>query len=202
MAKPFQRKIALHPQINQAIAVLQGDTAEDQRLVAYVTLDNGKEANELQFSVGDALRTHLTRQLPHYMVPTAFVTLEALPLTPNGKIDRKALPTPNVSRSEAEFILPRNSTEETVANIYAEILKQEKISINDNFFELGGHSLLGTRVISKLREAFKIELPLRSLFEQPTVAQLAERIDKMLTVLKLQLVSTDKADNEHEEIEL
>ena len=188
--------ISQYPAVREAVVIVREDEVDSQRIVAYIVV---KTEQILTIS---ELRNFLESKLPNYMVPTAFVTLEALPLTPNGKVDRKALPAPDVSRSEAEFVLPRNSTEETVANIYAEILKQEKISINDNFFELGGHSLLGTRVISKLREAFKIELPLRSLFEQPTVAQLAERIDKMLTVLKLQLVSTDKADNEHEEIEL
>ncbi|NET51075.1 MAG: non-ribosomal peptide synthetase, partial [Merismopedia sp. SIO2A8] len=109
--------------------------------------------------------------------------LEALPLTPNGKVNRKALPAPDISRSEVGFVPPRNPTEEVLADIYADILGLEKVSIHDNFFELGGHSLLATKVISRLREAFEIDLPLHSLFERPTVAGLTTRIETMRLAL-------------------
>ena len=188
MARPFQRKIALHPHINQAIAVLQGDTAEDQRLVAYVTLDNGKEANELQFSVGDALRTHLTRQLPHYMVPTAYQVLPAFPLTPNGKVDRKALPAITQSAITPDA-RPKTAIENTLAEIWRSILPVQEeaekavvgatISIYDNFFEIGGHSLLVINAQSQIRQQLGIELSMVDLFRYPTLNTLATHIDQL-----------------------
>ncbi|MEM8722530.1 MAG: amino acid adenylation domain-containing protein [Cyanobacteria bacterium P01_G01_bin.39] len=158
-----------HPQIQQGVVIAREDIPRNKSLVAYIVTSE----ESIQ---SDQLREFLSFKLPAYMVPNIFVPLETLPLTPNGKVDRKTLPAPDVSRSEAEFISPRNSREKTIASIYAEILKQEKIGINDNFFELGGHSLLATQVISRLREEFQIDLPLRSLFQRPTVAQLTEYI--------------------------
>jgi acyl carrier protein len=114
------------------------------------------------------------------MVPSAYVFLEALPLTPNGKLDRAALPTPDPSRPELDEIFAdaRTPTEELLANIWAEVLTLDKVGIHDNFFDLGGHSLLATQVMSRLTQAFQIEMTLRSLFEAPTVARLAERIEE------------------------
>ncbi|MCA2554408.1 MAG: amino acid adenylation domain-containing protein, partial [Microcystis sp. M04BS1] len=127
--------------------------------------------------------------LPDYMVPTAFVLLDAFPLTPNGKIDRRALPVPDL-QSQGEYIAPRNPIEEKMAQIWGEILKLQRVSIEDNFFELGGHSLLATQVISRLQETFEIVLPLRYLFESPTIAQLSAVILKELqTGLGLKLPS-------------
>jgi surfactin family lipopeptide synthetase A len=105
-----------------------------------------------------------------------------LPTTPNGKLDRKALPIPDQDRPEQEnpFIAPRTPVEELVVGIWAELLKVERVGIHDNFFDLGGHSLLAMQVISRVRKALSVELPLRSLFERPTVAGLAERIDTLL----------------------
>jgi acyl carrier protein len=114
------------------------------------------------------------------MAPSAFVFLDALPLNPNGKIDRKALPPPDGSMPELEeaFIAPRTPVEKTVAEIWAEVLGVGRVGIHDNFFELGGHSLLATQVVSRIRAAFSVELPLRRLFETPTVAGLAVEITK------------------------
>ncbi len=125
------------------------------------------------------LRSFLKVKLPDYMVPSAFVLLETLPLTPNGKVDRKALPAPDWSRQEweTEFIAPRTPVEEMLAGIWAQVLDAEQISVQDNFFELGGHSLLATQLISRLREAFQVDLPLRRIFEYPTIATLAEQIE-------------------------
>ena len=125
-----------------------------------------------------ALRSHLADRLPFYMVPTAFVMLDALPLTGNGKVDRKALPDPDDSRPEIaeRFVAPRTADEEALALIWRQILGLEQIGVHDNFFELGGHSLLATRVTSRVREEFHVELPLRTLFEQPTVAGLALKL--------------------------
>ena len=114
------------------------------------------------------------------MVPSVFMFLESLPLTPNGKLDRKALPGPDQSRPELDetFSAPRTRVEELLAGIWAEVLKLEKVGIHDNFFDLGGHSLKATQVISRVRETFRMDLPLRVLFEAPTVAELAFRVEQ------------------------
>jgi len=115
------------------------------------------------------------------MVPGVFVALDALPLTPNGKVDRRALPVPDDARPELEqqYVTPRNAVEEVVAGIWAEVLKMEQVGIHDNFFELGGHSLLATQVVSRLREALQVEVPLRSLFLMPTVEGLVSEIARI-----------------------
>ena len=125
------------------------------------------------------LRRFLAQQLPDYMIPSSFVRLRALPLTPNGKIDRQGLPAPGQGRPELEepYIAPRTPVEERLAGIWAEVLGLRPIGVQDDFFELGGHSLLATQVVSRVREAFQVELPLRSLFETATVASLAESIE-------------------------
>ena len=127
----------------------------------------------------DELRRFLKGNLPEYMIPSWFVFLDALPLTPNGKIDRNALPPPDGERPllDQGFVEPRTEIEELVAQVWREVLKLEKIGVYDNFFDLGGHSLLATRVVARLRSNFNIDLPLRKLFELPTVAGLAEHID-------------------------
>ncbi len=121
------------------------------------------------------LRRYLKERSPEYMIPSAFVILDKLPLTPNGKVDRKALPAPSQHRPELDhsFVAPRTHEEELLAGIWCEVLRIERIGVNDNFFELGGHSLLATQVVSRVRQAFNIELPLRRVFEAPTVAELA-----------------------------
>ena len=112
------------------------------------------------------------------MVPAAFVFLDSLPLTPNGKLDRKALPSPDHSRPDLDdgFAAPRNPVEEILANIWSEVLEVEKVGIHDNFFQLGGHSLLAMQVISRIRKSFSVEVPLREVFEWPTIAVLAQRV--------------------------
>jgi acyl carrier protein len=190
--------------VREAVVVVREENPDDKRLVAYVVpksefCQDGSTSSELI----QQLRDFLQEKLPGHMIPSAIVLLEALPLAPSGKVDRRALPVPSFkNESELGFVAPRTPTEEIVADIWGQVLKQEHIGIHDNFFDLGGHSLLATQAISRLREAFKIELPLRSLFEAPTVAQLVERIEKMLTVQQLQLVSTNGVDNDREEIEL
>ena len=125
------------------------------------------------------LRRMLVEKLPEHMMPSAFVLLDALPLTANGKLNRRALPAPGVSRPdmEADYVAPRTPTEELLAEIWSEVLKLKQIGVNDDFFQLGGHSLLATQVISRVRERFRIELPLRYLFEFSTVAGLASAVD-------------------------
>jgi amino acid adenylation domain-containing protein/FkbH-like protein len=161
-----------HGSVKDAIVVAREDSPGDKRLVAYVIA-----SSDTIVDLSD-LRLYLKRSLPDYMVPSAFVVLEALPLTPNGKIDRRALPTPeDLAVVRGEYVAPRTSTEGMLALIWAEVLKLEHVGVHDNFFELGGHSLLATRLMARVRDGFRIELPLRVLFEAPTVAELAGRIE-------------------------
>lgn len=163
-----------HPKVGETVVVVHSDSVDSQRLVAYVVLHT-----EQTLAITE-LRDFLESKLPNYMVPSAFVILEALPLTPNGKIDRKALRVPEVTQllSESDFIAPSTPIEEMLAGIWAEVLGIDKVGIHNNFFELGGHSLVATRVISQVRQVFQQELPLRCLFEQPTIAGLALDIEK------------------------
>jgi hypothetical protein len=121
------------------------------------------------------LREDLQRRLPDYMVPTTVVMLERLPLTDQGKLDRRALPVPEAARPELEtrYAAPRSPLEATLALIWSDVLRLRQIGIHDNFFDLGGHSLLATQVVARVREACQVELPLRILFESPTIAELA-----------------------------
>ncbi len=147
------------------------------------------------------LRDFLKAKLPEYMIPSSFVFLSAMPLTPNGKIDRQALPKPDHSRPEflEEFKAPHTPTEDLLAGIWAEVLKLDQVGIHDDFIELGGHSLLATQIIARLREVFKIELPLQSVFELPSVAKLAERVEALRqeaprsSVLPLRPMTREKA---------
>ncbi|HEU4559961.1 MAG TPA: amino acid adenylation domain-containing protein, partial [Longimicrobium sp.] len=147
--------------------VARDDIPGEKRLVAYVVGD--VEAG--------VLREHLLRELPEYMVPSAFVFLETLPLTPNGKLDRKALPAPEYAAGTDRYVAPRTPVEEVLAEIWAETLRLERVGVEESFFELGGHSLLATRVVSRVRELLAVELPLRALFEGPTVAEVARRVE-------------------------
>jgi len=123
----------------------------------------------------------LARQLPEYMTPSDFMFLDAFPITPNGKINRSALPAPGHSRSKLEhaYVAPRTAIEKELARIWSEVLRTERVGINDNFFEIGGHSLLATQVISRIRQHFKVEIGLRSMFESPTVATLAATVAEL-----------------------
>ena len=114
------------------------------------------------------------------MVPTFFIELDQMPLTPNGKVDRKALPAPDQGQLEIEreYISPRTPVEENLSDIWSDVLGVEQISVHDDFFDLGGHSLLATQVISRVRKTYNIELPLRALFETPTIARFAELIEE------------------------
>ena len=162
-----------HPGITEAVVLAREDGRGDQRLVSYIV------ARDQQAPSVAELRRHLKSSLPEYMLPSFFVPLDELPLTPNGKVNRKALPEPDYVKQAraADFTAPRTVTEEIVSGIWSEVLGIDQISIHDNFFHLGGHSLIATQAISRVRDAFQIEVPLRRLFESPTVAGLAETID-------------------------
>ncbi|HEX9940247.1 MAG TPA: phosphopantetheine-binding protein, partial [Longimicrobium sp.] len=163
-----------HAAVREAVVVVREDAPGDRRLVAYVV------AGEPAAVTPAELRAHLKRRLPEYMVPSAVVVLEALPLTPSGKVARRALPAPDLASPEEAYVAPRTPTEEVLAGIWAEVLRLERVGVHDSFFELGGHSLLATRVVSRVRVEFSVELPLRALFETPTVAGLAPQVERLV----------------------
>jgi amino acid adenylation domain-containing protein len=166
---PENPKSKTCPESNRRI---ENQKSGDRRLVAYVVL------NQVRTVTIAELRNYLKAKLPQYMVPSAFVLLDALPLTPNGKLDRKALPFPDASNTESDqnYVAPRTPDEEQIARIWTEVLGVNRVSIHDNFFDLGGHSLLATQLVSRVRKEFEIDLPLRSLFEAPTVAGMAAAV--------------------------
>ncbi|MCP4661861.1 MAG: AMP-binding protein, partial [bacterium] len=160
-----------HPGVREAVVVAREDGPGARRLVAYAV--RGREAAELD---AGALRAHLGENLPDYMVPAAIVFLEALPRTPGGKVDRRALPAPEpgIGAPAGGRAAPRNPVEEILAGIWSQVLGGVQVGVDDDFFALGGHSLLATQVQSRIRRDLRVELPLRTLFERPTVAALAE----------------------------
>jgi amino acid adenylation domain-containing protein len=163
-----------HPNILDVVVLAREDIPGDRRLVAYLITQPGAE-----LKLAD-LRNYLRERLPEYMVPSFFIMLDEFPLTPNNKVDRKALPAPDQSRPdlESEYVEPRTETEKKLAAICAELLNIEKVGIYDSFFDLGGHSLLATQFMSRLRNTFEVELPLRAIFEKPRIADLAEEIEQ------------------------
>ncbi|MEH2247202.1 amino acid adenylation domain-containing protein [Nostoc sp.] len=162
--------LSQHPALTQTLVIAREDVTDDKQLVAYVVASPEQIPSQVE------LRHFLQGQLPEYMVPGFFVFLDTLPLNANGKIDRRALPAPDTFtlRLSTNFVPPQNSTEEVLATIWAKVLRLKQVGIHDNFFELGGHSLLATQVMSRVRQAFRIEIPLQLLFENPTIATLAE----------------------------
>ncbi|HVG44487.1 MAG TPA: amino acid adenylation domain-containing protein [Longimicrobium sp.] len=166
----IEARLKEHPGVREAAVLARDDGpggAGDLRLVAYYVAAGG--AVEVE-----SLRGHLGERLPEYMVPAAYVRLEAFPLNPNGKLDRRALPAPDADAYAArDYEEPAGETERAVAEIWAEVLRIERVGRLDGFFALGGHSLLATQVVSRVRAAFGVELPLRALFEGPTVAEMA-----------------------------
>ena len=177
-----------HPTVGETVVLAREDNPGDKRLVAYI-IPKGRHSP----TTGE-LRGFLKEKLPDYMLPSYFVILDRLPVTPNGKVARRSLPAPDTARPELEeiFVAPHTPLEGEIAKTWSQVLGLEEVGIHDNFFELGGHSLLATQIISRLCEAFRIELPLRSLFESPTVAELAHVITtnekKPGTVEKIALV--------------
>jgi amino acid adenylation domain-containing protein len=162
----IEAQLELHPDVREAIVIPREDQPGEKRLVAYVAA----AAPSLQ--VND-LRSHLAERLPEYMLPSSFVLLSALPRTPNGKIDRQALPAPAEAEDTELFVAPRTAVEAALAGIWAELLGVEEIGVKNSFFELGGHSLMAMQLLSRLRGTFQLELPLRVVFEAPTIAELA-----------------------------
>jgi amino acid adenylation domain-containing protein len=169
----IEAALLAHDLMRDCVVLAREDEPGDKRLVAYVVAQAGSEPTAAE------LRAHLKERLPEYMVPSAFVMLEALPLSANGKVDRKALPAPNSSQSAADaYVAPRDAVERALCEVWAEVLRVERVGVNDDFFALGGHSLLATQIVSRVKEATGFDLPLSALFERPTVAALAEGMER------------------------
>ncbi|MFD8817021.1 amino acid adenylation domain-containing protein, partial [Streptomyces sp. NPDC059627] len=169
--------LVAHPGVQVAVVTPFGESAQ-ARLVAYVVPSDPAEGIP---DTGE-LRGHLRRSLPEAMIPSAFVELAGLPLTASNKIDRAALPVPDTGRTDQDgsYVPPSTPTEDVLAGIWAELLGVERVGTEDNFFELGGHSLLATQVISRIRDAFGTEVPLATLFDQPTVGELARAVEERI----------------------
>jgi amino acid adenylation domain-containing protein len=172
--------------VEQSAVLMREDLPGDQSLVAYVT----GEADV------DTLRLHLQAALPDYMVPAAFIALDALPLTPNGKLNRNALPAPDWSIStETEYVAPRTPIEEALAEMWQDLLGVEKIGVQHDFFKLGGHSLLATRLVARIRDTLNKELALKTLFDAPTIAGLATALDSSAANKRLPITARTEHDN-------
>jgi acyl carrier protein len=161
--------------VQEAVVVLQEVSEVNKYLAAYVVARRGVQTTYQE------LQQHLRKHLPDYMVPTAFLFLESLPLTLNGKVNRKALPAPDPGqlRQGDEFIAPETDLQEQLAAIWMELLHLPQVSIHQDFFALGGNSLLATRLMMRIQSVFLVEVPLRELFEAPTVAELALVIERL-----------------------
>jgi amino acid adenylation domain-containing protein len=161
-----------HPSVREAVVVAREDASGGKRLIAYLI------AREEPPPAASEMRDYLKKTVPEYMVPASFVVLEALPLTATGKVDRNALPEPEQVRPELAqvYVAPQTAVEEVLCGIFSEVLQVGPVGVRDSFFELGGHSLLATQISSRVRLAFQVELPLRRLFEAPTVEGLAKAI--------------------------
>ncbi|HSE18129.1 MAG TPA: amino acid adenylation domain-containing protein [Pyrinomonadaceae bacterium] len=170
--------IVFRPQMTQSTQI----ELENQRNLCIRPYANNPLQGRLSRSLITRLRGHLEEKLPDYMIPASFVLLDALPLTPNGKVDRRALPAPDETRSQqaGDFVAPSTPIEELLSRLWAELLGLESVGMRDDFFALGGHSLLATRLVSRIRESFGVELPVRSLFEMPTVRDLAGHLEAAL----------------------
>ncbi|WP_416212277.1 non-ribosomal peptide synthase/polyketide synthase [Nostoc sp. DedSLP03] len=166
--------LSQHQNVQTSVVIVREDIPGEKRLISYIVLQPEQPPTVRE------LRSFLKSKLPEYMVPSAFVILESLPLTSNGKIDRRALPAPEPSsESREKYVAPRTPLEEILAQIWVQVLKVELVGTHDNFFTLGGHSLLATQLVSRVRSSLKVELPLRSLFAAPTIAQLAPLIQQL-----------------------
>jgi amino acid adenylation domain-containing protein len=183
-----------HPAVQEAIILAREDIEDDRKLVAYLTLKP-----EQSFPDIESLRQWAKKRLPTYMIPHAFLPLDAFPLTPNGKIDRKALPALELGRPQLRtpFVAPHTAIEKEIAALWQELLHVEKVGVHDNFFALGGHSLIGTQLMLRLRDTFQLEIPLRILFEDPTVSGLALGVQ----VIRMAMEIKDNADDEGNEYE-
>jgi amino acid adenylation domain-containing protein/FkbM family methyltransferase len=165
--------LSSHPAIRQCAVIAREDAPGDKQLVAYF------ETQKAPAPTATDLRAYVEKDLPIFMVPSVFVAMEKLPLTPNGKVDRKSLPAPTQRVPvKNDFVAPRDATEQLLAQIWAKVLRVKRVGLHDNFFELGGHSLLAVRVTVEIEKLTKIRLPLATLLQAPTIADLAEILRK------------------------
>jgi acyl carrier protein len=160
-----------HQAVRECVVVVRADAHGDPRLVAYIV-----PAERAVLPDAPAWRRYLADSLPSHMIPSLFVQLEKLPLTPGGKVDRRSLPAPDPMGNGAgpDYVVPRTAVEEVLAGIWREVLAVERVGVHDNFLDLGGHSMLAMRCVSGIRQVFRIELPLRVLFESANLAELAQ----------------------------
>jgi hypothetical protein len=179
-----------HPDVEESVVVAREDARGERRLVAYVVLSPETR------STTTGLREFLAHQLPEYMVPAIFVRMDSLPLNANGKADRTALPTPDNSNSLDKEVVaePRTPVQKRVTEILIPLLGVGKVGVDENFFMLGGHSLLGSQLIARIRQAFHVDVTLRSLFESPSIAALAAEIERLL-YLRLEAMTEQEVDS-------
>jgi acyl carrier protein len=189
----IEAALIAHESVRESVVLVREDAPGEKRLVAYVACDPETTVQQL--------RSYLRERKPDYMVPSFFVLLDHLPLNANGKIDRPALPEPTSEDAVASeaYVEPRTPAEQKLAGIWTRVLGIERIGINDNFFDLGGHSLLATQLISRIREDFGLEMPLVHLFENPTVASLAEIVDSIWWARQEEGVLVGPGGEEYEE---
>jgi amino acid adenylation domain-containing protein len=172
--------IAEHPAVKEAVVVASKGKHADEYLAAYIVLHAHRD--EARSGIGSEMRDIAQRSLPRYMVPSAFVVLDALPLTPNGKLDRKALPAPEAVTPATEYVAPRDQFEKRIATIWADILKRDRIGLTDNFFELGGHSLLVTQVASRIEKEFEIAISLKDFYEFASLQAISARVNQLSAI--------------------
>ncbi|MBG1264989.1 non-ribosomal peptide synthetase [Nostoc sp. WHI] len=170
-----------HSLVKEGVVILY-ETDNNPRLVAYIT------AKEKSFNLGGQLKDYLKVRLPNYMVPSQIIVLNQLPFTPNGKLDRRGLPAPDIATSP-DFAMPVTPTEELLATLWQTLLKAQSVGRRDNFFELGGHSLLATQLVARIRDIFGVEVPVRKIFEQSILSELAIEIDKAASGVTLPLIT-------------
>ncbi|HEX6046568.1 MAG TPA: phosphopantetheine-binding protein, partial [Pyrinomonadaceae bacterium] len=203
-AGEVETMLAQHPDVKECVVAVRPDAHGNARLVAYVVPKCDTHAPD-----ASALRSFLTDALPAHMVPSVFVALERLPLTPGGKVDRRALPAPDplAQGTGREYVAPRTPVEQVLAGIWCDVLAVDRVGIHDNFLDLGGHSMLAMRCVSAMRQVFRMEIPLRVLFESATLEQLAQalrayeeqpgRLEKIARVFqKVKSVSREELENE------
>jgi acyl carrier protein len=183
----IEAALRAQPEVSEAVVVARASESGEKRLVGYVVGVAGAEVN-----VG-RVREQLQRQLPEYMVPSVVMVLERLPLNANGKVERQALPAPEAVRG-GEYEGPRTAVEELLAGIWEEVLGVERVGINENFFALGGHSLLATKVVSRVRQVLGVELTLLDLFNETTVAGLAQMVAAAQTGTAAAVPGTKRVD--------
>jgi acyl carrier protein len=190
----IEAALAKHEEVKDVVVVAREDRPGDKRLVAYIT---GSDRGGL----ADRLRSGLRQTLPGYMVPAHFIVLAALPLTPNGKIDRESLPVPDPEAETARtrHVAPRTATESRIAAIWADALGIASPGVNDDFFELGGHSLKAAQIVTALASTFSVDVAMRHLFEQPTIAGMSEIVDVLAVTAA---GAAQAAGSEREEIQI